>query len=280
MENITDSAETIKYYKDFGAKRYEPMRLYNEISIDEIKNDRVYLKAFYKNGKLMIVEKYLDGNLFFRFSYTYDGDKVVDTKIFYGEQQQETEAILMESDWEKHQNSLRNEILKQKENKVLKESFLQEMYIRNVVCASNDSLFATIPFNLHSFDCGAPDCYSTDVSFSFKLGDTLKFPKILSFKEHEYGCVPEETKLSGTFQLMEQTEKHVIYYSTEHKRALILFSKKVLGTTAFYFAKIEQDKINSKSVYEILEKDADFLDSFGIYRSWVLTTNEYENFLQ
>jgi len=91
MKNKIDTTETIKYFKDFGAKKYEPMRLYNEISIDETKNHRTYLKAFYKNGKLMMVEKYLDEELFFRFSYAYDGDKVIDTKIFYGEEKQNNE---------------------------------------------------------------------------------------------------------------------------------------------------------------------------------------------
>jgi len=80
MESITDSTETIRYYKDFGAKKYEPMTLYNEINIDETKNHRTYLKAFYRNGKLMIVEKYVDEELFFRFSYTYDGNELIDIK--------------------------------------------------------------------------------------------------------------------------------------------------------------------------------------------------------
>jgi hypothetical protein len=180
--------------------------------------------------------------------------------------------------WSNRQDSIRNEILNRKENKMLKESFLQEMYIRDVVRVSNNSLFVVIPFNLHSFDCGAPDCYSTDVSFNFKLGDRLEFPKTLPFTEYEHGCVPEETKLSGTFKLQEETEKHVIYHSEEHKRTLVLFSNKVIGTTAFYFVEVEENKINGKSVYEILEKDTDYLNSFySIYRSWILTTNDYEN---
>jgi len=183
-------------------------------------------------------------------------------------------------EWEEYQNYLKDEILKRKSNEILKESFLQEMYIRNVALVSNDSLFVTIPFNLHSFDCGAPDCYSTDVSFSFQLGDTLKFPKALPFKEHEHGCVPEEIKLSGIFQLQEQTDKHVIYHSTEHKRILVLFSNNVKGTTAYYFSESKQEKINGENIYGILEKDVDFLDSLNLFRSWVLTTNEYENFIK
>ncbi len=185
-------------------------------------------------------------------------------------------------DWEKHQDSLRNEVLKGKKNNILKESFLQEMYIRNVVTISKDSLFVNIPFNVHGPDCGAPDCYSTDISFTFKLADTFKFPKNLQFQEHEHGCVDKELKLSGTFQLVEETDNHVIYNSPKHKRTLVLFSSnKENGTTAFYFTGVGQNKINGQNVYTIM-KDYNEDDKHSIYpfTSWVLTTNEYENFIR
>jgi hypothetical protein len=69
-------------------------------------------------------------------------------------------------DWEKRQDSLRKKILKGKKNKILKESFLQEMYIRNVATISNGSAIVNIHFNVHGPDCGAPDCYSTDIIFA------------------------------------------------------------------------------------------------------------------
>ena len=195
------------------------------------------------------------------------------------------ECIINEFD--RLQAIIRSELLEQKENEILKTSFLQEFYIRNVVYISNDSLHITIPFNLHSFDCGAPDCYSNDVSFSFKFGDALIFPEYLPYKEHEHGCIPEETKESGVFKLMEQTEKNVIYYSEEHKKALFLTRNKLVGTYAFYFAEIEQENANSKYVYELLDVDDDgyfdvnFLnDNFSIFRSTVLTTLEYERFIK
>lgn len=84
-------------------------------------------------------------------------------------------------DWEKHQDSLRKKILKGKKSKILKESFLQEMYIRNVATIFNDSVAVNIPFNVHGPDCGAPDCYSTDISFSLKLDDKLIFPENIQF---------------------------------------------------------------------------------------------------
>ena len=79
------------------------------------------------------------------------------------------ESTILE--WDKYQDSLRSLILRKKENKLLKESFLQEMYIRNIVSISKDSLFVRLPFNLHGPDCIAPDCYTTDISFGFKYKD-------------------------------------------------------------------------------------------------------------
>ncbi len=184
-------------------------------------------------------------------------------------------------DWEKYQDSLRNKILKGKKNKILKESFLQEMYIRNVVTIINDSIFVNIPFNIHGPDCGAPDCYSTDICFSFKLGDKLIFPKNIQFEEHEHGCVDKEQNLSGDFKLVEETTKHVIYYSTKHKRTLVLFSSnKENGTTAFYFSGLGENRINGQNVYSITkEYNDEDKNSIYPYTSWVLTTNEYENYI-
>lgn len=184
-------------------------------------------------------------------------------------------------EWKKHEDSLRNEILESKKNKILKESFLQEMYIRKVVSDLKDSLSVTIPFNLHGPDCIAPDCYSTDLSFSFKLGDSLVFPEKLPFQEHEHGCVDKEKRLAGSFQLIEQTDKHVIYHSIKHKRTLVLFSSNdSCGTSAYYFAAVPPNKINGKNVYDIV-KDYNEEDKNSIYpfTSWVLTTSQYENFL-
>lgn len=146
---------------------------------------------------------------------------------------------------------------------------------------SNDSVTVDIPFNVHGPDCGAPDCYSTDIRFSFKLGDKLIFPKNLPFTEHEHGCVDKEQKLSGTFQLIEESIKHVIYYSTKHKRTLVLFcSNKENGTTAYYFTGLGDNRINGQNVYNITKEYNDE-DKNSIYpfTSWVLTTSEYENFM-
>ena len=183
-------------------------------------------------------------------------------------------------DQDKYQDSLRNKILKGKKNKILRESFLQEMYIRNVVTIFKDSLFVNIPFNLHGPDCGSPDCYSTDISFGFKLKDKLIFPKNIQIMEHEHGCVDKEQKLSGNFQLIEETTKHVIYYSSRHKRTLVLFSSnKENGTTAYYFTGLGQNRINGQNVYNYTkEYNDEDKNSIYPYTSWELSTKEYENY--
>ena len=204
-----------------------------------------------------------------------------DTPTTYKKTKSET-AKLTTLEWEKQEDSIRNEILKRKDNKIVKESFLQEMYIRNVVAVSNDSLFFNIPFNLHGPDCGAPDCYSTDISFNFRLGNTLIFPKTLPFDEHEQGCVDKEKRFKGSFQLVEQTDKHIIYHSIKHRRTLVLFrSNKDNGTTAYYFTGVGQNRINGTNLYSIT-KDYNEEDRNSIYpfTSWILSTNEYENFLK
>jgi hypothetical protein len=185
-------------------------------------------------------------------------------------------------DSNKHQDSLRNEILKSKPNTILKNSFLQEFYVRDLADVSGNIVAVNIPFNLHVPDCGAPDCYSTDVKFGFKLGDSLVFPEKLQFLEREHGCVNKETKLKGEFQLLEQSKELVIYFSEKPKRTLVLFGRKSrYGDFAFYFRGLERGKINAKSIEDILlEYNEDDSTSIYPFMSWILTTSEYENFLE
>jgi hypothetical protein len=209
-----------------------------------------------------------------------DSTQNTDTLITEGKGKKAINRLNMLS-WEKYQDPLRNEILKRKDNKILKEGFLQEMYIRNVATVANENLFISIPFNLHGPDCGAPDCYSTDISFSFKFGDTLIFPKKIQFQEHEHGCIEKERKLSASFQLMEQDDKHVIYHSAKFKSTLVLFSSaKESGTIAYFFTAVEQGSITGKNVYDILKEfNEDDRNAIYPFTSWILTTNEYETFI-
>ncbi len=144
---------------------------------------------------------------------------------------------------------------------------------------SGGIVFFNISFDLHSSDCGSPDCYQTEVSFHFKLGNTFKFPQKIPFQEHEDGCDTSEKKISGTFELQELNEKYVIYYSTKYNRTLVLFSSnKESGTYAYYVTDAKQNQINSKNVYQVLKylnKEGSF--SYNIYRSSNLLRYEYSS---
>jgi len=189
---------------------------------------------------------------------------------------------LTTDEWQKQEDSLRNVILQKRDNKILKESFLQELYIRNAVSVSKDSLFFRIPFDLHGCDCIAPDCYSTNVSFGFRFRDSLLFPQLLPFEELEEGCIDKKSHLTGNLKLIEQSDNHVIYHSTRFRRTLVLFrSNQASGTTAYYFTKIGQNRINGKNVYTIMkEHNEEDKNSICPFMSWKLLTNEYENFLR
>lgn len=184
--------------------------------------------------------------------------------------------------WEQAQDSLRKEILKRKEDKRLRESFFQEFYIRDVVTLSGDSIQVHIPFNLHGPDCGAPDCYSTDLSFSLKYTGLVAFPAQLPFREKEHGCVPEETEIEGIFRLQERNDSIVIYHSAEHKRTLVLFSPaEAKRSAAWYFAGPSAGGITVKSFFHSSrEEESEEPDDSYPYTSWILTTNDYEVFLR
>ncbi|TDG35630.1 hypothetical protein EZJ43_13505 [Pedobacter changchengzhani] len=70
--------------------------------------------------------------------------------------------------FEETQDSLRKLILNSKPNENLKSSILQELYIRGLVNEEHGKIKFDLPFNLHGFDCGAPDCYSTDLKFEIE----------------------------------------------------------------------------------------------------------------
>ena len=186
----------------------------------------------------------------------------------------------VEMSWEEQQLTLRAQILDDLENTILKESFLQEMYIRHVAKLSRDTVYIDIGFDLHGNDCGAFDCYSTDVSFSIILKGSFQFPQTLPFKEDEYGCVQEETHISGIFKLEDSSINHVKYVSTEHKRTLVLFRDNSLHYgLAYYFNGIDPERVDVENLDKLLlrleEPDENELYP---YQSFALRTNSYEWF--
>lgn len=138
-------------------------------------------------------------------------------------------------------------------SEMLQHSFLQEFYQRKVVRVTGDSITVKISFNLHSPDCGAPDCYTTEVRFGFRPGKEFNFPKHLKFRESEDGCIEETYTLNSMFELVEQTDKHVIYHCPKVKRTLVLFrSATTTGTGAYYFTYVDRKTVTGKNLYTIM----------------------------
>jgi len=183
-------------------------------------------------------------------------------------------------DWEAYQDSLRTELVKSKSPNFLIGSLLEELYIRNLVSVSYRELTFNIPLDLHGFDCGAPDCYSTDLSFSFPHDHQLSFPDELSYNIYEHGCVDSELRTSRTLKLVEHGDNFVNYYSTDQQSNLVIIGKDERQEYVYYFSEVELNEIKASLINELLDNfPEDEPTESPPYRSTQLLTKEYEQFL-
>lgn len=180
-------------------------------------------------------------------------------------------------DWQRFQDSIRNIILSKKENEILKNSVLQEAYIKNIVWVKHDTLYFSIQFDLHGFDCGAPDCYSTDLKFNFKLRDSLRFPTKLPFTIQEHGCVKKEINSSAVFQLMESDTNFITYHSPSNKSTLVIFKSDDRGEFIYYFVGVKPETIKGKLVHKIIDAyEEENPKSIAPYRSVTMRNSDYQ----
>jgi hypothetical protein len=183
--------------------------------------------------------------------------------------------------WEDKQDSLRNVILQSKSNASLKSSFFQEFYIKGFVNQVNGKIKFYLPFDLHGFDCGAPDCYSTTIIFTIPATNPVVFPKQISFTLLESGCgIDTEISKKGTFEIAEKTSEYINYYSKKERSNLILIGNKQ-SSSIYYFVDVEPNSIKVNLIDKIInEYDDENPNSIVPYRSTKMLTNEYENFLE
>ncbi|WP_405397777.1 hypothetical protein [Maribacter sp. Asnod2-G09] len=177
------------------------------------------------------------------------------------------------------QDSLRIQLLNSKPNENLKSSILQELYIKGLVNQIKDKIRFDLPFNLHGFDCGVPDCYSTDILFEFTASNPIVFPKKIDFQLVEYGCgIGKNIKENGVFELVEQSLKYVNYYSKNQKSNLIIIGDK---RELYYFSDTKPNSIKvdliEKLFEEYNEEDPKFTEP---YQSTTMRNNDYGNFIR
>ncbi|NCT17605.1 MAG: hypothetical protein COY56_06105 [Flavobacteriaceae bacterium CG_4_10_14_0_8_um_filter_34_31] len=176
--------------------------------------------------------------------------------------------------FQKRQDSLRNELLKIKNDKLLLNTVFEEHYIRGLVTNEMNFLKFRLPFNLHAPDCGAPDCYTTELTFEISNNLPIKLPSRITINGVEDGCV-ESKSWSGDFELLELNEQLVNYYSAELQSNLY-FTKN--GRLIYFphekgksISLIELDKMYDRWEFD----DAEITP----YLSTIMTTSEYELFL-
>ncbi|TCI94846.1 hypothetical protein [Tenacibaculum sp. M341] len=182
--------------------------------------------------------------------------------------------------FEELQDSLRTALLKLKNNNSLKSGLLEELYIRNLVREVNGIVKIEIPFNLHSFDCGAPDCYSTNISFEFLAKESIEFPKKVDFTLLEKGCgIVKEMLETGTFELIELTDEKLNYYSKKMNSNLIIY-KENKETKLFYFPDSELNPLKVNMINKVLKDyEEDGLEKNVPYQSTFMLTRDYSNFI-
>lgn len=181
-----------------------------------------------------------------------------------------------ENQFEEVQDSLRQVLLDSKSNENLKAGLLQEFYLRALVDQKEDKIFFNLPFNIHGLDCGAPDCYSTDISFSIALSEPLEFPDKVDFKLIEQGCMDKEEAKNSVFILKEESQDYLNYFSEELKSNLIIKRNGDL----YYYPHLKSNSINTETIDEMFETngfdDADIVP----YQSTVMTSNDYQQFIK
>ena len=182
------------------------------------------------------------------------------------------------SSFEEAQDSLKTILLNSKPNKNLKSSILQELYIKGLVNEIDDKIVFDLKFNLHGFDCGAPDCFSTDITFEIENNTPIQFPKSIDFQLIEYGCdIENEIKVNGIFELVEQSSEYVNYYAKELQSNLIIIGDK---KKLYYFPDARRNSIKVNLIASLFEEYDEENPLFTApYQSTIMTNNDYGNFI-
>ncbi len=182
---------------------------------------------------------------------------------------------------EKERKELRQKLLASKPDENLKNSLLAELYLRNLVHRNEESLQFNLVFDLHGFDCGAPDCYSTTIKFNIPYANPISFPKTIPFSFAEEGCtIDKEISRGGIFQLLEESEIGVNYYSKSEKSNLVI-QKEGTQTNLYYFPNTTKGKIQLKSINQFIESiDETSEESNAPYTSGIMNMYDYSIFVQ
>lgn len=146
----------------------------------------------------------------------------------------------------------------------MRDNFLREMSRREMLTVKNDSLYFTIPFDIHAPDCGAPDCYVTTLHFGIEKTKEGAFPEEIFFTETEEGCYVEDTlEITGHFDLTAGDQKTIIYSSETYNRTLVLVNPQKGKLNILYYVEpsVEINLQNARLFTEARERDFPYMNS-------------------
>lgn len=83
------------------------------------------------------------------------------------------------------------------------------------IVKSNKHIQLTLPFDVHGLDCGAPDCYTTELLCSLPVLAAQITPKSFIVQVAEYGCVEQKTLGPVQFELCEQSQNFLNFYAKQ-----------------------------------------------------------------
>lgn len=175
------------------------------------------------------------------------------------------------------EDSIRNILYNQKSNKVLKESFLGELYIRGVIEPEEDSLVFQFDFDLHAYDCGAPDCYYNRFTFAIKWDQQkVEFPEDILVTDAQDGCIPGKTSKSR-FKKLESNKTNILYYSSSAKQHLVIGSEASKVSYMMCFDGTAIDDIRLNNLIKLTQNPVE--EENAPWRSTQIETIEYQLFL-
>lgn len=126
------------------------------------------------------------------------------------------------------------------------------------VQVQNQNISISLPFDLHGFDCGAPDCYTTLVTFNWSLSDSPNFPSKLPYVEKDSGCGEDGTPIKGTFNLVISDSNTVHLQDKINQRNLIIKSSDQRKEFVYYFTEMDVEISRfDQLMAEINERDSD-----------------------
>lgn len=180
------------------------------------------------------------------------------------------------------QDSIRSVLVQSIQPKWIQQTVLEELYIRNAIEIDQNAVHLTFNFNLHGLDCGAPDCFSTDITFTIPLeNNKLVFPLKVIYTENEDGCIEHAYTLQSTFDYQDIQANYVILHDNKRHKTLLFFRDyRTYNSTAYYFPYLHKESSTLAAMLKLTDvDDPTFNDVYFPYMSTALQVYDYSLFL-